>query len=126
MARSVLIIYEPLDTFKDKKSYWSSYISFYEDYWDEPSSPRAAWFGREYEDFREALSRHLEIDKEQIEDCFFIRDKDGTYYVSPLGSGINANILSSENFILPEWFFSVQRRREKSSLYSYWIWRHPL
>ena len=81
MAISSLLIYEPIDSFRDKAYYWKEYAKFYEQYWGGPTSPLGVWFGNEYEAFRESLSKHLGMDKEEIEDCYFMKDKEGEYYV---------------------------------------------
>lgn len=104
MANSILVVYEPLDQILYKKNYWKEYINFYEKYWDGPSSFQSVWFGNEYDDFRNALSNHLGLDKEIIEDCFFIKDKNEQYYISPLSAVANPYVFSSENFIPTEWF----------------------
>ncbi len=103
MARSLLIAYEPLNSFIENKGYWNEYITFYEKYWGGPTSPFGVWFGNEYETFREALSNHLGIDEQEIEDCFFMKDKEG-YYISPLSSKMDSSIIYSDNYILAEWF----------------------
>ncbi|MHA1942160.1 MAG: hypothetical protein ACW97P_10610 [Candidatus Hodarchaeales archaeon] len=112
MANSVLVVYEPLEEVIEKKTYWKSYIGFYEKYWDGPSSFQSVWFGKEYDDFRDALSVHLGMDKEFVEDCFFIKDKDEKYYISPLTENA-PYVFSSENYIPPEWFmlFSKDDKR---------------
>ncbi|NIP39167.1 MAG: hypothetical protein GWO07_13640 [Candidatus Dadabacteria bacterium] len=104
MANSVLVVYEPLNEVIEKKDYWKKYIDFYEKYWDGPSSFQSVWFGKEFDDFRDALSDHLGMDKEFIEDCFFIKDQDEKYYISPLSENANPYVFSSENYIPPEWF----------------------
>jgi hypothetical protein len=118
MAESLLIVYEPLDMFVEKKSYWDDYVTFYEKYWGGPTSPFGVWFGREYETFMEALSKHLGIDEEEIEHCFFMKDKGG-YYITPLGSKANSYILSSENYIPLEWFV-LFRDEEREFFYTPW------
>ncbi|HWP92216.1 MAG TPA: hypothetical protein VNN20_08480 [Thermodesulfobacteriota bacterium] len=118
MARSTLIIYEPLDRFRDKQNYWSTYISFYEQYWDSPSSPRGVWFGREYDEFRESLAIQLDVDPELIEDCFFIRDERGSHYLAPIGSTITPHLLISENHIPMEWFL-LFKDEERKFLYTH-------
>ena len=77
VAQSLLIVYEPFDSFVENKGYWNEYITFYENYWGGPTSPYGVWFGKEYETFREALTNYLGIDDHEIEDCFFMKDKDG-------------------------------------------------
>jgi len=115
MAKSVLIAYEQLDRFLEKRYYWNNYITFYERYWGGPASPYGVWFGKEYETFREALSNYIGIDKEEIDDCFFIKDKQGRYYISPIGSKINAYLLHSENYIPLHWFLLFKDEERKFS-----------
>lgn len=115
MAKSVLIAYEQLDRFGEKRYYWNNYIDFYEQYWGGTASPYSVWFGKEYETFREALSNYLEIDKEEIEDCFFIKDKQGRYYISSISSKINAYLLHSENYIPLHWFLLFKGEGRKFS-----------
>ncbi len=118
MAGSLLIVYEPLDMFVEKKSYWDDYVAFYENYWGGPTSPFGVWFGQEYETFRKALSEHLGINEEEIEDCFFMKDKEG-YYITPLGSRAKSYILSSENYIPLEWFL-LFKDEEREFFYTPW------
>lgn len=113
MAKSVLIVYEPLDTFKENRAYWSSYVDFYENYWGGPSTPHSVSFGSDYKNFRQSLSRHLGIGQENIEDCFFIKDEGGRYYICPFGSQVNPYILSSENYIPTEWFLLFKDEERK-------------
>lgn len=113
MANSVLVVYEPLDELIEKKDYWKKYIDFYEKYWDGPSSFQSVWFGKEFDDFRDALSDHMGMDKEFIEDCFFIKDKDDNYYISPLSENANPYVFSSENYIPPEWFMLFSKEEKK-------------
>jgi hypothetical protein len=115
MAHSVLVIYEPLEEIIENKNYWKEYIEFYEKYWDGPSSFQSIWFGREYDDFRDGLSNHLVLDKEFIEDCFFMKDKDERYYISPLTAKSNPYVFSSENYIPPEWFMLFSPEDKKLS-----------
>ncbi len=96
--------YEPLDKTGDRQDYWRSYITFYEKFKDGPATPNSAWYGSEYDAFRESLSKALGIEKRLIEDCFFMKDEEGKYYVTPVGSKANPNIFSAENFIPFEWF----------------------
>ena len=44
------------------------------------------------------------MDKEFIEDCFFIKDKDDNIFISPLSETANPYVFSCENYIPPEWF----------------------
>ncbi len=118
MAHSLLIVYEPLDMFIEKRDYWRDYITFYEKYWGGPTSPFGVWFGQEYKTFRRALSEHLDIDEEDIEDCFFMKDKEG-YYITPLGSRTKSYILSSENYIPIEWFIPFGDE-EREFFYTPW------
>lgn len=103
MAKSIMLVYEPLSVIKGDKAYWESYISFYEKFWDHPSSPRSIWYGTEYEEFKNALSRFLHIEIDRVENCFFFKDEDGRYYLSPLGSE-HLNALVIENAIPESWF----------------------
>ena len=115
MANSVLVIYEPLEELVENKDYWVKYTDFYTKYWDSPSSFQSVWFGKEFEDFRDAMSGHLGIDKEFIEDCFFIKDKDEKLYISPLSERANPYVFSSENYIPPEWFMLFKSDNKKLS-----------
>ena len=115
MANSVLVVYEPLDEVVYKKNYWKQYIDFYEKYWDGPSSFQSVWFGNEYDDFRKGLSNHLGLDNDSIEDCFFMKDKDEKYYISPLSTVGNPYVFSSENYIPTEWFMLFKPDDKKLS-----------
>jgi hypothetical protein len=103
MAKSIMLVYEPLSVTKGDRAYWESYISFYEKFWDHPSSPKSIWYGTEYEEFKTALSRFLDVEIDKIENCFFFKDNDGQYYLSPLGSE-HLNALVIENAIPESWF----------------------
>jgi hypothetical protein len=113
MATSMLIVYEPLDRFGKKRNYWNNYITFYEQYWGGPTSPYGVWFGKEYEVFRDALSKYLGVDEEKIEDCLFMKDDEGKYYISLRSSITNIYILHSENYIPLHWLvlFNDKERR---------------
>lgn len=113
MALSVLMTYEPLDKTGERYDYWRSYISFYERFKDGPATPNSAWYGSEYDAFRESLSKELGIEKRLIEDCFFMKDEEGKYYVTPVGSKANPNIFSAENFIPLEWFLMYDGAEKK-------------
>lgn len=114
MAISVLMIYEPIDSTRDKQNYWKSYVSFYEKYWDGPATPQSSWFGQEYENFRKSLSEQLGIDKKEIQDCFFMKDEEENCYVTPIAaSQTNVNIFSSANFIPFEWFLMYEGNQKK-------------
>lgn len=117
MAISSILVYEPIDNFSDKSSYWKEYCHFYEQYWGGPTSPYGIWFGNEYEAFRNALSSHLDIEKEEIEDCYFMKDKDGKYYISPVFSKTNS--AHSENIIPLDWFLLFSED-DRKSLYTHW------
>jgi hypothetical protein len=105
--------YEPLEKTGDKYDYWRSYISFYEQFKDGPATPNTAWYGSEYDAFRESLSKELGVEKHLIEECFFMKDEDGKYYVTPIGSSANPNIFSAENFIPLEWFLMYEGAEKK-------------
>lgn len=117
MARSTLIVYEPIDSFRDKSSYWLEYAKFYENYWGGPTSPLGVWFGNEYRAFQQALASHLGIEEREIEDCFFMKDDQGNYYVAPASS--KANILSSEDIIPLDWFM-LFTEDERKTLFTHW------
>ncbi len=117
MAKSTLIVYEPLTSFTDKSYYWKEYVQFYEQYWGGPTSPFGVWFGNEYESFVSALSSNLGIDKDEIEHCFFTKDEEGKYYVAPFNS--KANLFFCENFIPLEWFV-LFNEDGRQTLYTHW------
>jgi hypothetical protein len=117
MAISSILVYEPIDSFRDKRSYWKEYCQFYEQYWGGPTSPYGVWFGNEYEAYRNALSSHMQIEEEEIEDCYFMKDKDGKYYISPVFSKSNSSY--SENIIPLDWFLLFSED-DRKSLYTHW------
>lgn len=117
MARSTLIVYEPSGSFRDKSSYWLEYAKFYENYWGGPTSPLGVWFGNEYKAFQQALARHMGIDEQEIEDCYFMKDDKGEYYIAPASS--KANIFSSENVIPLDWFM-LFTEDERKTLFTHW------
>lgn len=119
MANSTLIVYEPVENFGDKTDYWFSYVDFYEKYWGGPTSPFGVWFGNEYENFRKAISSNLDMEEEDIEDCFFMKDESGRYYIAPLGSKGQSHIFVSENIIPFQWFV-IFRGEERKILYTHW------
>ena len=119
MANSTLIVYEPVENFGDKTDYWFSYVDFYEKYWGGPTSPFGVWFGNEYENFRKAISSNLDMEEEDIEDCFFMKDESGRYYIAPLGSKGQSHIFVSENIIPLHWFV-IFRGEERKILYTHW------
>jgi len=116
MATSTLVVYEPLISFGENGDYWKEYSIFYEKYWGGPTSPFGVWFGNEYKNYRIALSEHLGMDDEDIQDCFFLK-KGEEYFVAPL---INSNnVFSFENSIPPEWFILFVEA-ERKSFYTHW------
>ncbi|MFI5321963.1 MAG: hypothetical protein ACHQ6U_00195 [Thermodesulfobacteriota bacterium] len=117
MAKSTLILYEPLGSMTEQSYYWSEYVQFYEQYWGGPTSPFGVWFGNEYEFFVKSLSEHLGIDAEEIEHCFFTKDEEGKYYIAPFES--KANLFFCENFIPVEWFLLFSED-DKQTLYTHW------
>jgi len=117
MAISSILIYEPIDSFRDKSNYWKEYAHFYEQYWGGPTSPLGVWFGNEYEAFRSALSSHLGMGKDEVEDCYFMKDEEGKYYISPMYSKSNSS--HSENIIPLDWFILFSED-ERKSLYTHW------
>jgi hypothetical protein len=119
MANSTLIVYEPVENFGDKSDYWFSYIDFYEKYWGGPTSPFGVWFGNEYETFRKAMSSNLDVLEEEIEDCFFMKDENGKYYIAPLRDESQSHIFFSENIIPLHWFVMF-REDERKILYTHW------
>lgn len=117
MASSTLIVYEPLNSFTEKPGYWEEYVKYYEKYWGGPTSPFGMWFGNEYSAFRDAIAAHLGVDKEQVDECLFMKDENGDYFIAPI-SGSN-NIFSSENVVPLEWFTLVSED-ERKNFYSHW------
>lgn len=117
MAKSTLVLYEPLNGMTDNSYYWSEYVQFYEQYWGGPTSPFGVWFGNEYESFINALSDNLGIAAEEIDHCFFTKDEDGKYYVAPFKS--KANLFFCENFIPLEWFLLFSEE-DRQTLYTHW------
>ena len=113
MAISVLMVYEPIEATREKQDYWKNYISFYEKYWDGSATPHSTWYGSDYEDFRNSLSSELGLDKKEIQDCFFIKDDDGKYYLVPISTEVNLNIFSAENFIPYEWLLMYEGDEKK-------------
>ena len=118
MAISVLMVYQPIESTGGDENYWRSYINFYEKYWDGPATPQSSWYGKEYEDFRTSLSSELGLDAEEIRDCFFIKDKDGSYFIAPITQEVNLNIFSAENFVPYEWLL-MYKGDEKKYFYTH-------
>lgn len=117
MAISTLIVYEPLEGFGERISYWEEYSRFYENYWGGPTSPFGVWFGNEYKAFRGALSEHLELDESEIKDCFFIKNDENKYYIAPIGD--SKYVFSYENSIPIEWFVLFEEE-ERKNFYTHW------
>lgn len=117
MAKSTLVLYEPLNSLMEKNYYWTEYVHFYEQYWGGPTSPFGVWFGNEYESFINALSGHLGMDQDDVEHCFFTKDEEGKYYVAPFQS--KANLFFCENFIPVEWFM-LFNEDDRQTLYTHW------
>lgn len=120
MAISVLMVYEPLRSIEDQ-DYWRSYITFYEKFRDVPATPQSTWFGNEYDMFRESFSAETGVAKETIRDCFFMKDEDGEYYLTPVGSKTNVNLFTAEDFIPLEWFL-MYAPDEKKYFYTHTGW----
>lgn len=118
MAISVLMVYQPIESTRERESYWRSYVSYYEKYWDGPATPQSSWFGTEYEQFRQSLSNELGLNKKEIQDCFFLQDEKENYFIVPVGSEVNINIFSAENFIPFEWFLMFSKE-EKHYFYTH-------
>ena len=111
MAKSTLIIYEPIEKFGKMSEYWEKYIYFYESYWGGSTSPYGVWFGEDYLDFQDKLSEFLKVDK--IQDCLFMKGEKGNYLISPLRSFKNKYIIDSDNIIPLEWFFLFEGEERK-------------
>ncbi|MGQ0792889.1 MAG: hypothetical protein ACT4NX_02260 [Deltaproteobacteria bacterium] len=119
MASASIIVYDPIDNIRDKRDYWTEYVIFYEQFWGGPTSPYGVWFGREYENFRDAISNHLGVSEAEVEDCYFMKDKDGRYYVSPFQSQSAFYAAHSENQIPLEWFL-LFTDEERESFFTPW------
>lgn len=117
MAKSTLVLYEPLGSLTEKSYYWNEYVQFYEQYWGGPTSPFGVWFGNEYESFVNALSENLGMAQDEIEHCFFTKDEEGKYYIAPYKS--KANLFFCENFIPFEWFVPFSEE-DRQTLYTHW------
>lgn len=121
MAISVLMVYEPLRSMGESEDYWRSYITFYEQFRDGPATPQSAWYGREYEVFRESFSAETGVAKETIRDCFFMKDDAGEYYLTPIGGSPNVNLFTAEDFIPLEWFL-MYKGEEKRYFFTHTGW----
>ena len=117
MPSSTLIVYEPLDSFREKSEYWRKYLKFYERYWGGPTSPFGIWFGNEYNVFRQALSDHLNLPHQDLPDCLFMKDESGSYFVAPTSDSLNC--FASENVIPFEWFLLFSEEGRKN-FYTHW------
>jgi len=117
MATSTLVVYEPLDSFGEQGEYWLEYSKFYEQYWGGPTSPFGVWFGNEYENFRKALSEHINLEDNEIKDCFFLKKGEEEYFIAPLAD--SKNIFSFENSIPHEWFLLFDEN-ERKNFYTHW------
>lgn len=112
MPFSTLIVYEPLESLLENKEYWTKYVKFYENYWGGPTSPFGMWFGNEYASFKKALSEHINLEEDNINDCLFMKDDKGNYFIAPMGDSVH--MFSVENIIPLEWFalFSEDERKD--------------
>jgi len=119
MATSNLIIYEPLEAFGKLSDYWKSYIEFYELYWGSAPSPFGVWFGNEYKNFVTSLAERIDMDEADIKDCYFLKDKEGRYFLAPMEADEKNHIIFVENIIPEEWFL-LFRGDERKSLFSHW------
>ena len=119
MATSTLIIYEPLDSLKDNREYWSEYAEFYEKYWGGPTSPFGVWFGNEYNSFRVALAKHLDMEESHLMDCFFMKNNKNQYYIAPISEFRSENIITSEDYIPLVWFV-LFHETERKTLFTHW------
>lgn len=118
MSQCVLMIYEALDNIKDKRGYWKQYIEFYEKYWDGPATLQSSWWGMEYEEFRNSLAENLGIEKEYIENAFFLKNESDEYFLCPIGNKVNMNIIASEDIIPYEWLLMFNSQ-EKDYFYTH-------
>ena len=106
------MVYENLESLGANTNYWKSYVEFYEKYWDAPANSKSSWWGVDYEEFRESLSSQLGLEKKDIKDCFFTKDKNNKYYICPIGMEVNLNIMACENFVPLEWFFLFESEQK--------------
>ena len=119
MANCFLIFYEPIENFGEESDYWKAYVDFYEKYWGGPTSPLGVWFGTEYLNFRTAISSHLGIEEEDINDCYFMKGEDNRYYISPLKPGESLHLIRSVDYIPIHWFLLFEEN-ERKALYTHW------
>ena len=59
--KAALLVYQNLNSIEEDNSYWEKYIKFHELYWDGPNASQNVFYGREYEEYRDSLSKYLEI-----------------------------------------------------------------
>ncbi len=116
--KAALLVYENLNSIEEDNSYWEKYIKFHELYWDGPNASQNVFYGREYEEYRDSLSKYLEIDSDQIKDCLFTKHESGEYYLTPLGVDSDKYIQESDNMIPAQWFFLFDKS-EKKFFYSH-------
>jgi hypothetical protein len=116
--KAALLVYQNLNSIEEDNSYWEKYIKFHELYWDGPNASQNVFYGREYEEYRDSLSKYLEIEHDQIKDCLFTKHENGEYYLTPLGVDSDKYIQESDNLIPPQWFFLFDNS-EKKFFYSH-------
>ena len=116
--KAALLVYQNLNSIEEDNSYWEKYIKFHELYWDGPNASQNVFYGREYEEYRDSLSKYLEIEPELIKDCLFTKHENGEYYLTPLGVDSDKYIQESDNLIPPQWFFLFEDS-EKKFFYSH-------
>ena len=116
--KSALMVYQNLANIKEDKEYWDKYIKFHELYWDGPNASQNVFYGNEYEEYRNSLSKYLEIEPDQIKDCLFTKHENGDYYLTPLGVDSDKYIMESENSIPAQWFLMFESK-EKKFFYSH-------
>ena len=51
------MVYQNLANIKEDKEYWDKYIKFHELYWDGPNASQNVFYGNEYEEYRNSLSK---------------------------------------------------------------------
>lgn len=112
------MVYQNLANIKEDKEYWDKYIKFHELYWDGPNASQNVFYGNEYEEYRNSLSKYLEIEPDQIKDCLFTKHENGDYYLTPLGVDSDKYIMESENSIPAQWFLMFESK-EKKFFYSH-------
>lgn len=111
------MVYQNLANIKEDKEYWDKYIKFHELYWDGPNASQNVFYGNEYEEYRNSLSKYLEIEPDQIKDCLFTKHENGDYYLTPLGVDSDKYIMESENSIPAQWFLMFESKEKKFFLF---------